>query len=105
MTTWSIEALTGYKPITTFWEDFTIAERFDEDAVRDTYDRAMDEWKSDYRYLTELVMVLNWKIWEHFDRGSDKLAAVYNGLWSAADKYACEHLTDEELAYFYDTTD
>jgi len=32
-TTWRIEELTGYKPMTTFYEDFSIADRFDEIAV------------------------------------------------------------------------
>lgn len=64
---WNIEALTGYKPITTFYTDFSIAEPFGESAIKDTYERAFKIWKSDYKYLTELVMVLNWKCWEHED--------------------------------------
>lgn len=55
--------MTGYKPQTTFWDDFMIAEKFGVDAVRDTYNRAMKAWKKNYIYLTELVMVLNWNIW------------------------------------------
>ena len=27
--TWNIEAMTGYKPRTTFYEDFSIADHFD----------------------------------------------------------------------------
>ena len=42
---------------TTFWDDFSIAERFGENAILDTYKRAMKEWKSNYKYLTELVIV------------------------------------------------
>ncbi len=53
---------------TTFWQDFTIADKFGKDAVLDTYRRAFEEWKGDYRYLTELVMVLNHKIWEHYEK-------------------------------------
>lgn len=60
---WNIEEMCGYKPITTFWDDFSIADNFGIDAVCDTYNRAFQEWKTDYKYLTELVMVLNWKIW------------------------------------------
>ena len=72
-------SMTGYEFITSFWDDFVIAERMGcgvQDghlvptdvetgvkAIEDTFDRAFREWKSNYKYLTELVMVLNWKIW------------------------------------------
>lgn len=102
--TWNIEALTGYKPITTFYEDFSIADRFGADAVRDTYKRAMRAWKNDYKYLTELVMALNWKIWEH-NESNPFLAGVYSELWEKAAEYAQDNLKGEELAYYYRTTD
>ena len=54
--------------------------------------------------LTELVMVLNWKIFRWYKR-NDKLAMVYNELWEKADTYAIENLKGEELSYFYRTTD
>ena len=56
----------GYTPKTTFWEDFSIADKFGLAAVKDTYNRAFDAWKSDHIYLTELVLVLNWKIGQHY---------------------------------------
>lgn len=96
--------LFDYECITTFWEDFTIAETFGEKAIKDTYNRAFNEWKSDYKYLTELVMVLNHKIWQHY-KTNEPVAKVYNELWEKADLYACENLKGEELSYFYRTTD
>lgn len=104
MKTWNIEALTGYKPITTFYEDFSIADYFGVAAVRDTYERAFQEWKSDYQYLTELVMALNWKIWEHYETRPE-LAEEYDRLWAETDEYACENLAGEGLSYFYSVTD
>jgi len=101
---WPIEEMTGYKPKTTFWLDFTIADNFGADAVKDTYNRAFEEWKSNHIYLTELVLVLNWKIWQHYET-NEPLARIYNDLWSAADQYAAENLTGAELEYFYQTTD
>lgn len=101
---WNIEEMTGYKPITTFYMDFSLAEPFGLDAVKDTYNRALEGWKDQYKYLTELVMALNWKIWEHHGH-NDELARLYNELWEAADKYAVEHLQGDELTYFYRTTD
>ena len=52
---------------TTFWMDFSIADRFGKSAVKDTYKTAFESWKDNYKYLTELVMVLNHKIWEHYE--------------------------------------
>lgn len=96
--------INGYETITTFYEDFTIADAFGVSAIRDTYKRAFEEWKHDYKYLTELVMVLNWKIWVHYETNR-AYAEVYNELWGKADEYACENLHGEEAAYFFRVTD
>ena len=101
---WNIEEMTGYKPKTTFYMDFSIAETGGVNGIKDTYQRAMDAWKDNYVYLTELVMALNWKIWEHNDR-NDVFAKLYNDLWMEADEYACTNLKGDELSYFYRTTD
>lgn len=87
------------------WEIFTTADGFGADAVRDTYRRAFAAWKSDYRYLTELVMVLNWKIWDHYEKNNKELASLYNELWTKADNYALDNLKDDELTYFLTITD
>lgn len=94
-----------YEFKTTFWSDFCIADRFGADAIMDTYRRAFNEWKDDYIYLTELVLVLNWKIWEHYENGSKLVASVYDRLWRHASEYACENLKGEELRYYFKTTD
>lgn len=104
LVTWNIEELTGYKPITTFYEDFSIADRFGENAILDTYKRAFGEWKSDYKYLTELVMALNWKIWEWYEK-NEKIARIYNDLWEKTADYAVENLEGDELKYYFRTTD
>ena len=94
----------GYETKTTFWEDFSIADVFGANAVKDTYNRAFKGWKDNYIYLTELVMVLNWKIWQHYEK-NEPLARVYNELWEQADEYACENLKGEEAKYFFNVTD
>lgn len=101
--TWNIEKLTGYKPKTTFYEDFSIADRFNVDAIKDTYKRAFRHWREDVIYLTELVMVLNWKIWEHCET-KDEYAVLYNDLWEKTRAYALDNLKDTELEYFIQTT-
>ena len=98
------ESLFGYKQITSFYMDFGLAEPFGKGAILDTYKRALEYAKTDYTVLTELVMVLNWKIWEHH-HSDMKLAEIYNDLWEKADAYALDHLKGEELTYFLRTTD
>ena len=104
MPKWNITEMTGYEPKTTFWKDFSIADKFGIDAIKDTYKRAFEEWKENYIYLTELVMVLNHKIWEWYGK-NEAIAQVYNDLWEKTDVYACENLKGDELDYFYLTTD
>ena len=94
----------GYVMTTTFWEDFSIADRFGEKAIKDTFNRAFLEWKDNYIYLTELVIVLNHKIWQHYQK-NDAYAELYNDLWEKADNYACTHLKGDELRHFYQITD
>lgn len=94
----------GYTMTTTFGTDFTIADKFGIKAVKDTFKRAFNEWKDNYVYLTELVIVLNHKIWEWYQK-DEQLALTYQELWEKADTYACDNLTGKELEFFYVTTD
>ena len=94
----------GYEMTTTFWNDFSIADHFGTNAIKDTYNRAFGEWKDNYIYLTELVIVLNHKIWEWYQKDK-RTAEVYNALWEQADEYACDNLKGEELSFFYRITD
>lgn len=102
---WNIEAITGYKPKTTFYMDFSIADRFGLNAVKDTYNRAIKTADfMGYEYLTELVMALNWKIFEHYET-NEPLAELYRDLWEKAGNHAQETLKGEELEYYYHTID
>lgn len=94
----------GYEVFTTFWDDFSIADSFGILAIKDTYKRAFEEWKWDYKYLTELVMVLNRKIWYWYKK-DERIAKCYNDLWRECDEYAYDNLKGEELDYFIKTLD
>ena len=94
----------GYETKTTFWNDFSIADRFGTSAIRDTYKRAMRSWKTNTVYLTELVLVLNHKIWQWYEM-NDTYAELYNDLWEATDAYAVDHLKGEDLEYYYRVLD
>lgn len=94
----------GYELQTTFWDDFSIADLFGLSAIQDTFNRAFKEWQEDYKFLTELVMVLNHKIWQYHEK-KPEFATLYNTLYQEANQYAMENLKDEELSYFLDVTD
>ena len=91
---------------TTFWLDFSIADRFGKSAIRDTFNRAFEEWKTDYRYLTDLVIVLNHKIWEWYDKDHEHpYARLYDELYWKAKDYADENLKGDEFQYYWERTD
>lgn len=94
----------GYELKTTFWNDFSIADKFGCDSVKDTYQRAFSEWKGNYVFLTELTLVLNHKIWQHH-KTNPKLAQLYDDLWRKTDAWAMDNLKGDELDYFIDTLD
>lgn len=115
---------------TTFWQDFSIADgtyqlkldcekrclkftnvrpnkeksKMKISAIKDTFNRAFVEWRNNYRYLTDLVIQLNHKIWQWYEIDTE-VAEMYNELWEQADNYACNHLKENELEYFFKITD
>ncbi len=95
----------GYEMQTTFWMDFSIADIYGIDAIKDTYNRSFNEWKSNHIYLTELAIVLNHKIWQHWENGNDEMGRLYDELWKKTDEYAIKHLKGKELEFYYKTTD
>lgn len=97
--------MTGYEPKTTFWDDFGIAEICGgKNAVQDTFNRAFKEWKTDKVYITELVMVLNWKSWQYAETNPE-LSMLYQKLWEKADGWCMDNLKGDDLNYFLHTTD
>lgn len=113
---WGIEEMTGYKPCTTFWQDFSIADVFvlngqEPDAVQDTHDRSWTQMKEKalgIEGLTEYIMVLNWKAWQLYDKNNPKKMALYklyDKLWKETDAWAMENLKDDDLSYYLETTD
>ena len=89
----------------TFSMDFPIADAFGVNAIKDTFNRAFKEWKSNYKMLTALVVILNHKIWQHYEHHNDDFAKLYDSLWRQAEDYALINLKDDELQYYYEITD
>lgn len=112
---WNITEMTGYEPKTTFWMDFSIADKFGLDAVKDTFERAFKEWCKNAVYVTELAMVVNHKCWEHYHRGQNELPQFLSNHNEVGqyykDKYyeildwVDENLSNDDLTYFYNTLD
>ena len=98
--------MTGYEPKTTFWSDFTIAERFGVSAIKDTYDRSIKSWKEDIVYMTELSMVLNHIGWIHHET-NEKLSQYYFNLYNEIDNLIFQLFEDgsDEIHYYIQTTD
>ena len=98
--------LNGYEVVTTLYQDFTIADTFGVDAVRDTYNRVFEEWKHSVEFMTELSLVLNHKIWEHWhkEQGS-ALSIAYDTLWRKQDEWCMTNLSDDDIAYYVKVTD
>lgn len=98
--------LFDYECITTFWQDFSIAELMGgTPAIKDTFNRAFKKWKNNHIYLTELVMVMNHKMCGYYEYGNMQWSKLYQELYEKSNDYAWENLKGEELQYFIRTTD
>lgn len=97
--------LVDYECQTTFWEDFSIAERFGEEAIKDTYKRVRAEWENDRIYGTELAMVLNHKCWYHYENGEFKLSRLYADLWEEYHYWVLDNWKGKKSEYYLGTTD
>lgn len=93
------------RPSSTFFADFSVADCFHENAIKDTYNRAFNGWKGNLEMFTELVAVLNHKIWQHHER-NDSYAKLYDSLWRQADEYLKDNFTKkDEVAYWFNVLD
>lgn len=105
--TFDSESFCGYKQISTFYQDFGIAEHFGLDAIKLTYTTAFNEWNKDCKMITELCMVLNWKSWEHSDGlvANNEMCNLYIDLYYELRDWCFDNLKGDDLDYFIRTTD
>lgn len=97
----------------TFASDFAIADWCGKDDVLDTYKRVKDEWLSDYKAFTEVVIALNMLSWAHCalkDQGIDgrlPYIRLYADLYYQArhDFYDKYDGNEEACDYFFEMTD
>jgi len=101
----------GYKRITTFYSDLSIAECYGERSVKETFNDVCKNWIGDYKYFTEFVMCLNYKSWEMYSKGKEGLSKLYAELYYLGkDKfynYYGESGKNDKIAldYYFNTMD
>lgn len=96
--------MTGYgEAKTTYWADFRVCGG-DENAIRDTYKRALALAKNDKEYGTELSIVLNWLIWAYYEKHPET-AKIFDELWKDLDSYIMSNWKGEDLQYYIRETD
>ena len=96
--------LLDYECKTTFWNDFSLAEFFGAEAIKDTYRRARAGWERDRIYGTELSMVLNHKCWYWYEK-NDTFSKLYAELWEEYHGWVLENWEGEDLGYYLRVTD
>lgn len=94
----------GYEMQTTFYEDFCIADAFGIEAVKDTFENAFKNWKTNYIYLTELAIVMSNNSIAHYDTNKE-LSKVYTNLYYRVDQYCMDNLKNDALDFYLKTTD
>ena len=99
------EAMCGYTQRTTFWDDFTIAEKFGLPAIERTYRNAFNSWKNDVVFITELVLVLNWKMLYMDERHMTEKSVMYYKCWVELSNWCERHLEAGAYEYFILVTD
>ena len=99
------EEKTGFKFETNVWELFTEAEINDDVDIEELYRKLFREWHNDVKLIAELSMCMNWKLWEHHEKGNESLAELYNSLRMRVHDYALDVFTWEDGAYYFRITD
>ena len=99
------ESMCGYTQRTTFWDDFTIAEKWGVKAIEDTYKNAFQSWKYDLVFIVELVLVLNWKMWYMAEKRRLSEEMVYCKCWEELCEWCKNHLKGEAYSYYTEVTD
>ena len=101
-----LSQFTDWRPTQLYWQRFSIADSYGKNEIQKVYSEIFKEAKTDYKFLTELVMVLNHKSWEHSQyQGNSSISKLYSDLFYETKEYAEDVLSGIELSYFLDTID
>ena len=94
----------GYEIKTTFWSDFSIADAFGIDAIKDTFNRAFSEWKNNTEYVTELACVMSWKSCAWYKKNNE-YSMLYADYYHKVDEWCMNNLKGKDLNYYLKWTD
>lgn len=100
----NLDAIKGCKRRTTFTADLSIGEWCDGwRGVFDTVRRAMTEWRDNVEYMSEFVLCVNWKSWEHFGRENHMWAKFYGLLYEGVRDLMYDYYEgdDEKTSYMW----
>lgn len=113
----------GYQRKYTFYADFGIAEfcevfKADKGAVKDTYKRVVESWGKSIEAMTEVVMVLNHKLWSFYGKVDSSYLGcseewrqhfmeVYQELYENCVDFIEKNFANDSdaLSYYYEVTD
>lgn len=94
----------GYEIKTTFWSDFSIADAFGIDAIKDTFNRAFNEWKNNTEYVTELACVMSWKSCVWYEKNNE-YSMLYADYYHKVDEWCMNNLKGKDMNYYLKWTD
>ena len=115
--------MSGYERKYTFYSDFSIAEfcevyMKDTNAVKKTYNNVIKSWGSSIEAMSEIVMVLNHKIWSFYgnvdssylkcgEAWRNKFMEIYQTLYEKCVDFIYKKFEHNEKAmeYYYNVTD
>lgn len=102
-TPWITPTITGYKPVTTFWTEFCQIEDTGFVNLKEYFQKVFEDNKplNLYPQMTELIMVLNHKCWEHYEHGRYELSRIYQALYEKAYDWALNHYPSGSTALSY----
>lgn len=103
---WSMAEFIGYTPITTFWEDFSVAEKGGIVAINKTFNVAFNEWKTNIKYIAELELVMGHKA-EFFASylRNNKLKEIYYDYYKHLNNSQIEEIYSSYIDKFYEIHD
>lgn len=105
-----IERDTGYKPLTSYYDDLTKMEKYRQVGVKTQFDIIFQKERKacengNVKGMTELSLITNWRMWNLYKKKDIELSRFYESLWRKVDKYCLDNFKDKNLDYYLDITD